>query len=408
QAADLGHLRALAAEMDDDRRQAEVALRHAAYHEVISDFPAALAAAQEAVRWAEGTTNLHQTCEGLVAWARALWRQGRLEEARQKLEAALALARRHGNRSGEATSLHYLGAVLYFLDDCHRARDYWEEALTIRRSLGDRLGEATSLSNLVAVYDGLGDFARGKACCEQALAIHRMIGNRWGEANTLTNLANIYYALGDLVTAREYHERARTLFQSLGDRRGEALAAENLGLVLHDLGQDQMARYYCEQALATERLIGDRRGEGYSLNRLGLALEGLGELEAASRAYQEALSLRREIGQAASGVDDLAGLARVALKQGQVDQALAHVEELLDWMATQGVQGIEYPLRIYLTGADVLTAANRPERAAELLSAAHSLLLEQAAHISDEPTQRAFLEKVPLHRQVRARFLRRG
>lgn len=406
QAADLAGLKTLADEMGDDRRRAEVARRHAVYYEAISDFPAALAAAQEAVRRAEQAGDPCQKVEGLIDWGIALWRQGIFEDARRRLEEALALARQCGHRSGEAAALHNLGTVSILQGDCQNARDHLEKALEIRRGLGDRQGEATSLSNLVAVYNSLGDLAVAKECGEQALAIHQSIGNRRGEVQTLGNQANILHALGDLNVARAYHERALALSRTIGDRGGEALAAENLGLVLHHLGDDQAARRYCEQALEIERAIGNPEGEGYCLTYLALALEGLGELDAAAAAYTEALRLRREIGQAAAAVDDLAGLARVALGRGQIAQAADCAQEALDWIAANGTDGIEYPLLVYSSVADALAAAGQEGRAIEILGVAHGLLQEQAARISDEAARRSFLENVPLHRRLCERFSR--
>lgn len=404
QTADLAQLQALADEMDDDRRRAEVALRHAAYNEAIGDFPAALVAAQAAILSAERAGDGHHALTGRIAWGRALWWQGNLEHSHQRLEEALALAREQGDVQGEAASLHYLGTVLYFLGDCHSARDHLEKALSLRRALADRRGEATSLGNLVAVYDGLGDLARGKTCSQRALEIARAIGDRRGEAQALSNLASICHALGDLMTARDHHMSSLALYRAIGDRRGEALAAENLGLVLHELGDHQAARRYCEEALTIERTIGDRVGEGYSLTHLGLALEGQGELAGAAAAYEEALHLRRDLGQAACAIDDLAGLARVALKRAQLGQAVSYVEEALAWIDEHGVDSIEYPLRVYLTSADVLMATRQVERAVDVLVTANGLLLERAARISDEATRRVFLENVPVHRQIRERL----
>ncbi|MCI0394084.1 MAG: tetratricopeptide repeat protein [Chloroflexi bacterium] len=404
QVADLAHLRALAREMNDAGRQAEVALRYAVYYEAISDFPAALEAAGEVVRWAEAAGDPQGKSEGLIAWGRALWRQGRFEEARQQLEQALALARQQGYRPGEATSLHHLGTVFYYLGHHYRAQEYLEQALAIRRSLGDRGGEAVTLTNLLSVYHGLGDLSKARVYGQKALAIDQVIGNRRGEALTLNNLGAVYHALGDLLTARDYHQRAMTLFANLGDRGGESLAANNLGLVLHDLGDNLTARHYCAQALAIDREIGDQEGEGYSLTSLGLVLEGLEEIELAAGAYERALRLRRETGQGACAVDDLAGLARTALKRGKVTEALAYVEETLSWIATHGVEGIEYPLRVYLACADVLSVEGDPERVLDVLTNANALIRRQAQKIEDESTRRTFLEEVSLHRQLQERL----
>jgi class 3 adenylate cyclase/tetratricopeptide (TPR) repeat protein len=400
EAQDLAALTTLANALNDEQRKAEVALRYAAYHEATSDFPAALKSARGAIQWAKRASSSEQEIAGLIAAGRALWRQGKFEEARQYLVEALDLARQHSDRAGEADSLHNLGTVLYFLGNHEEAQRHLEQAREIRHVLGNRRGEAISLNNLAGVYHALGDFAQAKVFSEQALAIYQSIGDRRNEAQGLSNLGNIYHALGELETTIKHHEQALTIFKVINDRRGEAVANENLGLIFHELGDNMRAKAYCEQALEIERDIGDQESEGYSLTYLGLALEGLGNLEAAHNAYQEALHLRREIGQTAHAIDDLAGLARVALAQGQVDKARTYVEETLTWIENNGIAGIEYPLRVYLTGADVFVAMGQPEQAADMIQTAHALLLEQAAKISDEATRQAFLENGPLHREL--------
>jgi len=401
QTADLQELTALAEEAGDPRWRAEVALRWAAYYEAVSEFPAALSAARETVRLAEEAADTHRKIEGLIAGGRALWRQGAFEEAQEWLEQALALAREHGDRPGEATSLHNLGTVLYFLGNYEGARSHLEKALAARRALGDRRGEAITLGNLAGVYHALGDFSRCKELGEQVLAVYQALGDRRNEAQALSNLGSAYHSLGELKVAQRYYQQAMALFRTIDDRRGEALTAENLGLVLHDLGDDEAARRYCEQALAIEREIGDRQGEAYALTYLGLALEGLGKWEAAAEAYREAAAIRTEIGQEGPAFYDRVGLARIAAKQGRVEEAVAQVEAALAWMEEHGAASVEYPFHVYLSAAEIYTAAGQPERAQEVISTAHALLMERAGRISDEKARRTFLEDVPVHRAIR-------
>jgi class 3 adenylate cyclase/tetratricopeptide (TPR) repeat protein len=404
QAEDLVALTHLVEEMGAYGARAQVALRLAAYYEAISDFSSARMAAERATEWSEEAAQPRQELNGLVAQARALWRTGKLEEARRRLEEALSLAGEHGDRPGEATSLHHMGTVLYVLGKHRAARDQLERALAIRQELGDRPGAAISLSNLVGIYYGLGNLMRARAASEQALEIHRSVGDRRGEAHALTNLASIEMNLGHLRAAREGSRRARQLYQAIEDRGGEGLAASNLGLILNALGDHEAAHRRCQEALAIRREVGDRRGEGYTLTYLAMALEGLGRLEEAEAAYQEALELRREIGQEAAAIDDVAGLARVALERGDRDGAARRVDEVLAWIASQGVEGIEYPMRVYLTVARVLTAAGRGDEADDVVREAHALLEEKASRIHDDATRRAYLERVPPHRAIRRRF----
>jgi len=406
QAADLEALAALAQEMGDPGRQAEVALRWAAYYEAVSEFPAAVAEARRAVELAEGVGDARCRTEGLIAWGRALWRQGAFDEARERLEEALSLSRQQGDRASEATCLHNIGTVLYFLGDFEGARERLEAALAIRRELDDRRSEAITLGNLAGVYHALGDFSRCKTLGERVLSVYQTLGDRRNEVQALSNLGSVYHALGRLEVARDLFQQAMDLFREIGDRRGIALTAENLGLVLHDLGDDVAARRCCEQALAIEREIGDRKGEAYALTYLGLALEGLGEWDGAADAYRQAAALRAEIGQEGPALYDRVGLARVEAKQGSLETALASVEAALAWMEEHGPASVEYPLHVYLSAVEIFAAAGQPERAREALSTAHALLTEQASRISDEDARRTFLENVPVHRAIRERMAR--
>ena len=194
---------------------------------------------------------------------------------------------------------------------------------------------------------------------------------------------------------------------------GEAVSLVNLGLVHHRLRQNEAARTHCEQARTIQREIGDQRGQGYSLTYLGHALADLGELEAAAEAYAEAMGLRRELGQHSLAIDDLAGLTRVAMAQGDVERALEQVEEILAWIEANGPEGIEYPLQVYLTGFRVLSTSagedtSAIERAHSILSTAHKSLLEQAASISDRALRRKFMENVRANREIVAAWEAQG
>ena len=155
------------------------------------------------------------------------------------------------------------------------------------------------------------------------------------------------------------------------------------------MNEDATARADCERALSIQRAIGDRRGEGYSLTYLGHALTGLQQWEAGAAAYAQALSLRRELGQNSLALDDLAGLARATQASGDASQALQHSQEILEWIAAHGLDGIEYPSEVCLACYQIITttAHSSPaqkQRARSLLAQARAALLERAAAIHDE------------------------
>ena len=387
-------------------QKAHVVLQLANYMEVTSDYSAALIAVHRAIELAEQSEELADDIQSYIAWGRVLGRQGNYEAARVPLARALAMARESGDRRGEAESLRRLGLAYHFLGDYPTAQDHYRQALQIYRIDGNRQGEANSLSDLGMVYGELGDFTAARDYFEQTLRIHQTTGDRLGEIVTLNNLGVIYCDLGDYETARDYHQSALEIRITIGDRLGEATSLVNLGLVYHCLDDNQVAREHCARALDLMQEIGSRRGEGYSLTYLGHVLEGLNKLDAAFLAYDRALRLRRKLGQHGLAIDDLAGLARIALAQGKYTQALAQVDEILDWIEANGTEGIEYPLQVYLACYRVLRAtkedAGLEERADSVLSRAHTMLLEQASGINDETLRLTFLENVKTNREILA------
>ncbi|MFN2155699.1 MAG: hypothetical protein ACK2UX_10725, partial [Anaerolineae bacterium] len=132
------------------------------------------------------------------------------------------------------------------------------------------------------------------------------------------------------------------------------------------------------------------------------ALLGLGRPAEAARSYWQCLARHREWGRRHLIVEPLAGLARVALAQGDLVAALAHVNEILDHIADRPMlYGLFEPLRIYLTCYRVLLA-NRDPRVSEILNAAYRLIQERAATIEDQDLRRSYLENVPAHREIAA------
>ena len=103
-------------------------------------------------------------------------------------------------------------------------------------------------------------------------------------------------------------------------------------------------------------------------------------------------------------MDDLAGLARVALAQGHTGQALAHVEEILAWLAGNSPEGMEFPVLVYLSCYQVLQAAGDAEQAKAILADGYNLLQQRANRIPDDALRRQFLQNVPFNHELLAAY----
>jgi hypothetical protein len=126
----------------------------------------------------------------------------------------------------------------------------------------------------------------------------------------------------------------------------------------------------------------------------------MGEFNAATRDYQEALSIRLLPTTVAITNDARAGLARIAMRRGDLPGAMAQVEAILDYMASRSLDGAIEPLRIRLTCYRVLDAADDP-RADGILETAHNLLMKRAGTIPDEKLRLSYLDNVEAHREIR-------
>jgi len=402
-------------------------------------------------------TGLHVSqlqAEGYLQWGQALWRQGEYADARARLQRALELARAIAGRPAaaqappaalrqiravEADSLRNLGNVCWYVGDYEAARTYYEQALEICRALGNRRGESASVNNLGTVYAKLGRHAEARACYEQSMVIDREIGNRPGLSKSLSNLGSVIDGQGYHDEARAAFEEALRICREVGDVQGTSGALNNLGIVYDQLGDYAAAQRHFAEALQIRRQIGAQQGEGEGLSdmamlhhhmgddagslaysrqalpiiqrlgdpfiegfvwiRMGHALLGLGQVDEAEAAYRQSLHLRRQTGQQDLALEAQAGLARVALARGDLEQARRWVEEVWRGLEATTLEGTEEPLRIYLTCGRVLQAAGDP-RAGEVFQAASRLLHERAGRIKDEGLRRQFLQEVAVHREV--------
>jgi DNA-binding SARP family transcriptional activator len=206
-------------------------------------------------------------------------------------DAALAAARRAGNRRGEAVLQTGLGQLRYEQDRFAEASAYFLQALTTFRDLHDQAGEA-------AAQAGLGAAARDSSHLAEAL---------------------------------HYLVQARTLFDRLGDDSGVATTAYDIGVVHRDTGDLPEALADFDQALRIYRRLGVRRGEGLTLRAMGLVHRAAGELAYAEELSTQAVAVLRETGDQLAVAYGVQALAKVWIRQGRGSAAR---QPLLDCLET--------------------------------------------------------------------------
>lgn len=365
QTADLDALDRLADVLDDDRRRADVARRRCNRAARMADWAAQALAARHGMACAEraGDDDLRLRLLNGLASARVL--QGDVADGRAIALRGLGEARRLALRGVEGKLLSTLAMVAGQQGDAPGAHDLTRQTVQINRETGDRVNEAIGLSNLGMGWLRLGDTAQARSELEAALQLVRAHGDRAIEAAALGHLS------------------ALALWQ------GHAAKASALARQALDLAHASKAR----STAVTAAL------------RLGDAEAALGRRAEARQAYAQAHALAGKIGDP-SLHDAAAGLARVALADGDGAAAQAVLQPLLD-DADAGSTSVESsgePRLIELTCHRVLACTGAP-RAEAWLQRAHTALMAQADAIErwgGAALRQAFLQNIPWHREILA------
>lgn len=206
---------------------------------------------------------------------------GRLEDATQHLNAALALFEEAADERGIASTLDDIGKLYWLRGDYPRALDYTQRALAMRRRIGDRRSIALSLNNLGLVFQDSGQFKQALEAFEQALQIRREIGDLVGVSITLNNLGTVAQDQREDKRALDLFSEAYEVAKETGDRNRIALVLTNIGETHNRLGDAARAITYLKQAEDLADELGDKLG-------LAEAVRGLGKAYLAQREFIKA------------------------------------------------------------------------------------------------------------------------
>ena len=191
----------------------------------------------------------------------------------------------------------------------------------------------------------------GAKSFERSLAMDRVSGNLRRQGIELNNLGAIYSLLGDYAQARRHLDDGLRVSRDAGRRDAEASVLVNLASVANLEGDDAGTLAYANKAHEVATACGQRDLAAYARLVGGHAELALGRYAFAVEAYNQSRDQLLELQMRKQQVlDPVAGLARVALAQGDLAAALEQVELILAHMSAGGrFDGTEEPLRLPLT-----------------------------------------------------------
>jgi CHAT domain-containing protein len=343
------------------------------------------------------------------------WRLGNFGEARQHLDAALALAHESGQSPLEGRTLNVLGLLEWDLGNYRESLDDFDQAHAIADRLGDRPLSASVLNNRGLVRDELGDYSGSLTDYEASLALFEQEQDRRGQGDALGNIGGVHLLLGRYEQALDYQRRALTISEALESKPAMTIDHGNIALSLLGLGRTGEALEHFDRALALARETGMeqeaaywQRGKGNALvsqghydlglelhrealatyersgargllldaqHDMGMLMLTLGDPASAEAWFQQAVQLAREIGQQQAVTENLIALGDLQYRRQRPGEARALYEEGLRRATESGESQLRALASLRLARVDRAQGKHEDasSRAAEALQASRAI-----------------------------------
>lgn len=182
-----------------------------------------------------------------------LRRLGRRQEAWDRLQIALSLARETGDRGGLATALHNTALLLTDAGRPDAALAAYRESLAINPDAAER---SASLNNMGLIESDRGDPALAAQFIEAAIALNRQEGHFHHLGKHLMNLGNLYRSLGRYDEADALIREGAALVEKADDRFWIAVSHRLAGWLARDRGRFEQAASELELAARDYALAG--------------------------------------------------------------------------------------------------------------------------------------------------------
>ncbi|MGW5685527.1 BTAD domain-containing putative transcriptional regulator [Nonomuraea sp. NPDC003754] len=193
----------------------------------------------------------------------------------------------------------------------------------------DPAGLARAQWFLASAQRGIGEAG---PLADTALTGFRALGDRWGAAAALSTRAGKALLAGDLTSLHDDATAGLEAFRALGDRWGQSRAADHLATHAEITGDYARATALRTEGLRLIEELGLTSEVSWRLSGLGRLALLRGDHERSRELHTRAKQLAAE--QASKPAEEFAqtGLALTARRQGDLDEAEAHLRTWLDWM----------------------------------------------------------------------------
>lgn len=289
--------------------------------------------------------NLAGQAEALTRLGLTYGDSGSVNKAQEFFERALTYARAASDRRKEVRINLAVALVHMSRGEWQKALDLYRGTVLLLRRIGDRAMLAVALNGLGDVYEELGELSQSLATFTESLALSRKMGRAGYEEVALLHIAGAYAASGREQEALRFYRRLIRIARMLRDAKLEAYALTDVGMIYESLGNFEQARGCYDRAVLIGKSLHHPRVQAYSQARLGTLYLRMNRPKEARAQQDAALALMRQAGDQAGEALILYNIARLKQRQGEFDNALADVQQIIQAAEAQRAEVLSSDLK---------------------------------------------------------------
>lgn len=259
--------------------------------------------AQTNDRWAEGMAH--------VWWGESLWRMGKYDTAKDKLNHALTIANELQANLIYGWCQHQLGIINDIQGHYDVAYEHLTQACKQWKELNNTNNLSVSLNSIGLVQYHKGNLHRAQEAMEQTLVLSQQIDNRHLQTLLFSNLSIIATEMQDFLGAEFYLQLSLEMADTNSNLSSLADIHVNLGRNYNNQGEFEQAIIQLEKGLEIASKIENRKVMSLALMYLGEISRKQNRMGDAIGFYEQTLSIARQDGLQWVECKVLIGLAQV-------------------------------------------------------------------------------------------------
>ena len=265
---------------------------------------------------------------------------GSPEEARVYWNKCREHARTHSDRHLESQAIGNLGLAYMREGELQIAKNLFIESMEIQRSERDLRGVATSFANLANIDIQIGSPESAIGYSIQAFQIFKDLNEIYGMINAIDQMGAIQGLLENWEIALQLHTDALNLSLCLEepDMDSVAMSKGNIANCLRRLSRFEEAKTEYISVLELCEKSGYAYGLATSLINLGIVEFELGNLDTAEELFSRGNEVASESNDMQNKITSLNELALIARRKGDIDRAIALLEESIFLSEQHGYQ----------------------------------------------------------------------